>query len=131
MHDRAQFYKKGQATINFHRTACVKNGMMADALGNAREFVALMKKVAGVDARVELPIGGNPWRIRWTIQYADLNAMNVATMKLMANADYLALPGKTAEYLINGASMDEIWYVLWLHPENSCHRLRTADNPRQ
>ena len=97
--------------IDFHRTACVKSGMMADAMGAAREVVSLMQNVAGVDVRVEIPIGGNPWRIRWTIQYTDLNAMNAANMKLMANADYIAQLGKIAEYVISGASMDEIWNV--------------------
>lgn len=97
--------------INFHRTACIKSGMMGNALAVAQEFVATMKQVAGVDTRVELPIGGNPWRIRWTIQYADLNAMSTSNMKLMANADYLALLGKIAEYVISGASTDEIWNV--------------------
>jgi hypothetical protein len=97
--------------INSHRTACVKSGMMVDALGVAQEFVALMKKVAGLDVRIESPIGGNPWRIRWTIQYADLNAMQAATTKLMANADYIALLSKIAEYMISGASVDEVWIV--------------------
>ncbi len=97
--------------INFHRTACVKSGMMVDALGAAQEIVGLLKKVAGVDARLELPIGGNPWRIRWTIQYADLNAMDAANAKLMANADYHGLLRKIAGYMISGASVDEIWNV--------------------
>lgn len=97
--------------ISFHRTACVKSGMLVSALGIAQEFIPLMKKVAGVDARLELPIGGNPWRIRWTIQYADMNAMEVANTKLMANADYQALLGKIAEYMISGASVDEVWNV--------------------
>lgn len=55
--------------ISFHRTACVKSGMMADAMGVAREFIAVLKKVTNVDARLEMPIGGNPWRIRWSIQF--------------------------------------------------------------
>jgi len=97
--------------INFHRTACVKNGMMVAALGVAQEFIPIMKKVADMDVRLELPVGGNPWRIRWTIQYADLNAMSAATTKLMANPDYVALLGKIAEYLISGASVDEVWIV--------------------
>ena len=98
--------------ISFHRTAGIKSGMLLSALGVAKEFVPVVKKVAGVDVRVELPIGGNPWRIRWTIQYADLNAMEVANAKLMANADYQALLGKIAEYVISGASVDEVWKVL-------------------
>ncbi len=98
--------------ISLHRTACVKSGMMAVAVGIAREFVPLLKKVAGVDARVEMPVGGNPWRIRWTVQYADMNAMQVANAKLVANADYQALLAKIAEYLLSGASTDEVWNVL-------------------
>lgn len=97
--------------INFHRTACVKNGMMANALGVAQEFIPIMKKVADLDVRIELPVGGNPWRIRWTIQYADLNAMSSATTMLMANTEYVSLLGKIAEYLISGASLDEVWIV--------------------
>jgi len=97
--------------INFHRTACVKSGMMSEALAVAQEFIPLMQKVAGADVRLELPIGGNPWRIRWTIQYADLNAMNTVNLKLMANPDYTALLAKIAQYLISGASLDEVWTV--------------------
>jgi hypothetical protein len=97
--------------ITLNRTACVKSGMMAGALGVAQEFVLLLKRIAGLDVRVALPIGGNPWRIRWTIQYADMNAMEVANAKLMANADYQALLAKIAEYLISGASLDDVWNV--------------------
>ncbi len=97
--------------INFHRTACVKNGMMTDALGVAQEFIPIMKKVADLDVRIELPVGGNPWRIRWSIQYADLNSMSAATTKLMANSDYVSSLSKIAAYLISGASVDEVWAV--------------------
>ena len=98
--------------INFHRTACVKSGMMAEALVTAGEIAALVSKLAGVEARLELPIGGNPWRIRWTIQYADLNAMQTANATFMANAEYNALLRRIADYLISGASLDEVWNVL-------------------
>ena len=97
--------------ISFHRTACVRNGMMAEALSLAQDFVPLMKTVAGLDVRIELPIGGNPWRIRWAIQYADLNAMQDATTTLMAYPDYIALLGKIADTMISGASVDEVWTV--------------------
>jgi hypothetical protein len=98
--------------INFHRTACVKSGMMADALVTAREIAALVGKLVGVDVRLELPIGGNPWRIRWTIQYADLNAMEAANATFMTNAEYNARLREIADYLISGASLDEVWNVL-------------------
>lgn len=38
--------------------------------------------------------------------------MDAANAKLMANADYQALLGKIAEYLISGASIDEVWNVV-------------------
>jgi len=95
--------------ISFHRTACIKAGMMVEAMAVAIEFVGCVKRVADVDLRVEVPVGGNPWRIRWSFQYPDLAAMESAGIALMADPTYLALLAKIAEYVISGASTDEVW----------------------
>jgi len=95
--------------VTFQRTACVKSGMMPEAVAMAREFVALIEKLTGDKARVQLPIGGNPWRIRWTIEYADLNSMQHNSLKLMADPDYQELLAKIANCVISGASDDEVW----------------------
>lgn len=95
--------------IHFQRTACVKSGVLPQALGVAREFAASAERIAGVDLQVTTPVGGNPWRIRWQMQFPDLNTMDKAFAAMFADPGYVALLGKIGEYLISGASVDEIW----------------------
>ena len=98
--------------IAFSRVASIAPGQTASALNLAKEVAAYAKSAVGVDIKISMPIGGNPNRIRWATQYENLAALEVVANKLLNDAKYMELIGKTKDVVIPGSVFDEIWREL-------------------
>lgn len=77
---------------------------------HSRKKVAeYLDKQHGVHLEVMMPIGGNPHRIAWRAEHADLAAMEKITAKYMADPKYLKLLSEGGTNFIAGSVNDAIW----------------------
>jgi hypothetical protein len=90
--------------IHFHRSGSIAPGKTAAALSFAREVSAYIK--------IGMPIGGNPNRIGWFLQYENLAALEDTQGKLLQDQKYMELIAAAAANFIPGSMHDEIWRVL-------------------
>jgi hypothetical protein len=98
--------------INFHRSASVAPGKAITALAFAREVAAYIKGKTGLEVKIGMPIGGNPNRIGWFLQYQNLAALEDTQAKLLQDQKYMELIAKSADNFIAGSLHDEIWRQL-------------------
>jgi hypothetical protein len=98
--------------INFHRSASVAPGRVIAAMAFAREVAAHIKGKTGLEVKIGMPIGGNPNRIGWYVQYENLAALEDTQAKLLQDQKYLELIAKSADNFIPGSVHDEIWRLL-------------------
>jgi hypothetical protein len=98
--------------ITMLRTANIATGKTVNAIGWAKAMAAYIKDKLGLEVSVAMPVGGNPNRIGWSAQYADLAAMEATFAKLMADPKYLEMITKGAENFIAGSVHDAIWRTL-------------------
>jgi hypothetical protein len=103
---------RAKKVIYFQRTASIAAGKAVTAMSFAREVAALIKARTGLEVRVGTPIGGNPNRIAWYVQYESLAALEDTQAKLLADQKYMELIGKSAENFIAGSVHDDIWRLL-------------------
>ena len=95
--------------IAFVRTSSVATGKFGAAMAFAKEISAYIKSHFGTELTVLTPIGGNPWRIAWSVRYQDLAALQATTNKMMADKGFLELINKNADCFLAGATHDAIW----------------------
>lgn len=95
--------------IHVHRTASVAPGRMAQAQAHALEVSQYVKQRHGVTVSVSFPVGGNPNRVRWSLEMASLAAYEAWTAQTRADADYWAVLAKGSDLYIAGSIFDEIW----------------------
>jgi hypothetical protein len=62
--------------------------------------------------KVMMPVGGNPHRIAWTAEYANLAAMEEFQTKLIADPKYIEILSQGGANFIAGSVIDEIWRTL-------------------
>jgi hypothetical protein len=98
--------------ISFHRVASVAPGKAVAAMSFAREVAAHIKAKTGLEVKIGMPIGGNPNRIGWFLQYENLAALEDTQAKLLADQKYMELIAKSADNFIAGSLHDEIWRLL-------------------
>ena len=95
--------------IHFTRTSSIAPGKLADAMAFAAEIVEYLGSAHGQKMQIMLPVGGNPHRICWASTYENLGDMEKFQVKIMADAKYLAILGKSAPLFIAGSARDDIW----------------------
>jgi len=95
--------------IRFVRTSSIAPGKVGDALAFAKQVSEFIGKHYGVKLEVMLPVGGNPHRVAWRAEYANLGAMEEFQAKIMADPKYLALLAKGGANFIAGSVNDAIW----------------------
>jgi hypothetical protein len=98
--------------IIFRRTSTVMPGKLPSALKSSHAAIAYLKKLTGVEYRIETPIGGNPHRISLTTNFESLGDMDAHAAKLRADQKWLDQSTKSAENYVAGSTSDEIWRVL-------------------
>jgi hypothetical protein len=62
--------------------------------------------------KVGMPIGGNPNRVGWFVQYENLAALENTQGKLLQEQKYMELIAGAAANFIAGSMHDDIWRVL-------------------
>jgi hypothetical protein len=95
--------------ITYVRTASIAPGKTGEALAFAQEIAKLVEKVTGVKVGVNVPVGGNPFRIAWVTSQPDLASVEATWVKLMASADYVKMVEGSAGYFLPGSAHDEMW----------------------
>ena len=95
--------------INFQRTASVAPGKAVPAMLFAREVATYIKGKSGLEVKIGTPIGGNPNRITWFVQYESLAILEDTQAKLTLDQKYMELIAKSADNFIPGSMHDEIW----------------------
>ncbi len=98
--------------IRFVRTASVAPGKFGDAIAFAKKISEFIGKQHGAKPEVMLPVGGNPHRIAWRSEYADLAALEKFQSKLMADPKYITLLSEGGANFIAGSVNDAIWRTL-------------------
>jgi hypothetical protein len=98
--------------ISFMRTASIAAGKTVDAITFAHQITKFLAEKHDLKVAICLPIGGNPNRIGWHTMYPSLAELEVTTVKLMADPEYMALITANAGNMIAGSLHDDIWRVL-------------------
>ncbi|HYA65630.1 MAG TPA: hypothetical protein VEE84_03025 [Burkholderiaceae bacterium] len=95
--------------ITFTKTANTDGARFEAALVYAREIAAHGKTLTGIDTRIEMPIGGPSYRLRWVSQYQSLAALERAITKLLSDRKYMDMAAKAPNYFVPGSATDEVW----------------------
>jgi hypothetical protein len=95
--------------ITQHRTATLTAGNLARAMTWAHEIAACIKQSVGTSVAVEMPVGGDTWQIRWTLQYDSLAAYEASANALRADPKYMALLASGSDLFLPGATTDQFW----------------------
>ena len=98
--------------ISIFRTAAIAPGKDAAAIAFAREALAHLKKNYDVEGELLRPIGGNPQRIAWSLQYKDLAEFERARAKGQGDVQYQELLGKASGIFVAGSLNDELWQTI-------------------
>ena len=98
--------------ITFYRSASIAPGKNSSSFAFAQEIVRYIKEKTGTTVKVAVPVGGNPNRIAWSVQYENLGELEVQLSTLMGDAKYMDLVAKSADNFIAGSIHDEIWRSL-------------------
>jgi len=98
--------------IRFVRSASVAPGKLGDALAFARQITDYIGKNFSVKLEVMMPVGGNPNRIAWRAEYANLAALDDFTTKSMSDPKYAELVKSGAMNFVPGSVNDSIWRTL-------------------
>jgi hypothetical protein len=95
--------------ITFVRTATIAPGKIGEALGFAHEVAKLVEKITGLKVGVNMPVGGNPFRIAWVAAEPDLAAVEANNNKLLSNPEYMKLVESSSSLFLPGSAHDEMW----------------------
>lgn len=98
--------------IRFVRAASIAPGKLGDSVVFAKQIVDYIGKNFGVKLEVMLPIGGNPNRIAWRTEYANLAALEDFTTRSAADPKYMELVKSGATNFIAGSVNDSIWRTI-------------------
>ena len=95
--------------IRFVRTASIVPGKFEDAVAYAKEISEYAAKQYGLKLEVMMPVGGNPHRIAWKADYANLGAMEEMMSKILADPKYWDIVSRGSLNFIAGSLNDAIW----------------------
>jgi hypothetical protein len=95
--------------IIFMRTASIAPGKVMDALSFGHTIAKYIADRHGVKAQVFIPIGGNPNRIGWQVQFAALAEWDDLTVNLLLDPEYAKLIAANSQNLLPGSVHDEFW----------------------
>ena len=95
--------------ITCRRTVTVPAKNLGAALAYGRESISYAKGKVGVDTKIEMPIGGNPWRMCFVMQFDSLAAFEQAMNKLNSDPKYMELAAKSSDIFVVGSAIDEVW----------------------
>lgn len=95
--------------IYFLRSATIATGKMGTAMSFARDVAAYIKKKTGKTVTLGMPIGGEPNRIGWFVEYDDLAELDKIQTGLLQDSEYLAITAKGGENFLPGSLHDDIW----------------------
>jgi len=98
--------------IRLVRSANIAPGKFGEAVAFAKQISEYIEKTYGVKLDVMVPVGGNPYRIAWRAEYANLGALEEMQGKMMADPKYLEITTKGAPNFIGGSINDAMWRIL-------------------
>ena len=98
--------------IRFVRTATIAPGKLGDALAFAKQVTEYIAKNYGQKLEVMMPVGGNPIRIAWRTEYANLGALEEFMAKTMSDPKYAELLKTGGMNFVAGSLNDSIWKTL-------------------
>jgi hypothetical protein len=98
--------------ITLYRSASIAPGKNTRAYAFAHEMVGYIKDKTGHVVKVAVPMAGNPNRVAWSVQYANLGELETHHTKLMADTKYMDLVSKNADNFIAGSVCDEVWRAI-------------------
>jgi hypothetical protein len=94
------------------RSAAIAPGKAGDAIVFGNQIVKYVKEKYGTTAELLMPIGGNPARIAFRINYESMTGWETLTAKLMADPDYQALVAKNSATFLPGSVHDDFWRTI-------------------
>jgi len=98
--------------IRFLRSANIAPGKQGDSVAFAKQITEYIGKNFGIKLEVLLPIGGNPNRIAWRAEYANLGALEDFINRSSADQKYAELVKSGAANFIAGSIHDSIWRTI-------------------
>jgi hypothetical protein len=98
--------------VTIMRTLGIAPGKTGEAIAFANQIVKDIKEKYGATAELLMPIGGNPARIAFRINYENMAQWEALTAKFMADADLQGTIAKNSGNFLPGSANDEIWRTI-------------------
>lgn len=95
--------------ITFTHSAGTMAANLPELLKLAHEIAKYVKGKTGVEVKVQIPVAGNPWRVRWTSESESLAAHEQSMSKLMSDPKYMELAARVTPLVIPGSALVELW----------------------
>jgi hypothetical protein len=94
--------------ITWVRSAAIAPGKAPDAIAFVKKAAKLIEDKHNTKIVVSRPLAGNPTRIFWYSQHADLPAYEREHQAINTDREFLAILGETSSFFIGGTTHDEI-----------------------
>ena len=98
--------------ITLVRTFSIMPGKAGEAVAFAHKAKAYVKEKYSLDMGLNMPIGGNPYRIAFVSMAPSLAEFEALMGKLAMDADYQAMIAANAANVIPGSVHDDIWRTI-------------------
>jgi hypothetical protein len=95
--------------ITVMRTGAIAPGKTGEALAFAHQIAKYMHEKYGATIHLLVPVGGNPGRLGFRSEFANLAEWEARSAKLLADAEYMELLAKNAAFFLPGSVNDDIW----------------------
>lgn len=95
--------------ITMRRTGTFPAKNFAAVLAWGREICAYSKSKFGVETTLQIPIGGNPNRICFVMNFENLASVEQAMQKSMSDPKFMEMNAKGSDICIVGSAVDELW----------------------
>jgi len=94
------------------RSAAIAPGKTGEAIAYARTIAKLVKEKYGTAAEILMPIGGNPGRIAWRLNYESMAQFEALSAKILTDPEYLGAVAAGSANFLPGSVYDDFWRTI-------------------
>lgn len=94
--------------ITWLRSAAIASGKVPDAFAFVKKATKLIEDKHDIRITISRPLAGNPTRIFWYSQHADLQSYEREHQKINGDTEFQQMLGQASHCFIEGSAHDEI-----------------------
>jgi len=94
------------------RSAAIAPGKTGEAVAYAHTIAKLVKEKYGTAVEILMPIGGNPARIAWRVNYESMAQLEALTAKTLTDPEYQRAVAAGSANFLPGSVHDDFWRTI-------------------